>query len=208
MAGKIKQSPKMPAETRQQQLLHSACKLFVKKGFRATTTEEIARKVGLTKGALYFHFKSKEDILLELMKSMVVRQRAVFEEEKGSIHDYRDFYRVLTSMHARKDCHDSWEMADLWIQAMRIPRIKKYLTKQFQGLLAEVVPLIRDAGAASDVEPGQLAIFALALHDGLGCIDMILPDSVDLDAQMRLLDGLIDGDGSKPRRKRSTRKKQ
>ena len=55
---KIKQSPKLPAEERKMQLLMSAQKLFTKKGFKETTTNEIAADAKLTKGALYFHFKN------------------------------------------------------------------------------------------------------------------------------------------------------
>ena len=53
---KIKQSPKMPAEVRREQLMMAARELFVKKGYRDTTTEEIARRARVTKGALYYHF--------------------------------------------------------------------------------------------------------------------------------------------------------
>ena len=65
---KIKQSPKLPAEKRREQLLKAAEKVIVKKGFRHTTMEEIARQAKLTKGALYFHFKNKEEIFFELVK--------------------------------------------------------------------------------------------------------------------------------------------
>ena len=67
---KIKQSPKMPAEHRREQLLDAAGTLFMKKGYLGTTTEEVARKAGLTKGGLYFHFKNKEELLFELVKQM------------------------------------------------------------------------------------------------------------------------------------------
>ena len=75
---KIKQSPKMPAEKRRRQLLGAAYKLFLKKGYRVTTTEEIALKAGLTKGAIYHHFKNKEDILYELVKSISEEMNETF----------------------------------------------------------------------------------------------------------------------------------
>ena len=64
---KIKQSPKLPPELRRHQLLKAARTLFVKKGYQGTTTEQIARRAGLTKGALYHHFTNKEDILMGLL---------------------------------------------------------------------------------------------------------------------------------------------
>lgn len=48
-------------------ILASALDLFVKNGFRATTIELIAAKAGLTKGAVYFYFKTKDALLLSLL---------------------------------------------------------------------------------------------------------------------------------------------
>lgn len=41
----------------------AALELFVKNGYRATTIDEIARRVRLTKGAVYYYFQSKADLL-------------------------------------------------------------------------------------------------------------------------------------------------
>ncbi len=55
---RIRQSPKRPAGERRDQLLRAAHELFLRQGYRATSTDEIARRAGLTKGAFYFHFAS------------------------------------------------------------------------------------------------------------------------------------------------------
>ena len=48
-------------------ILACALDLFVKNGYRATTIDVIAAKAGLTKGAIYFYFKSKDAIMLRLL---------------------------------------------------------------------------------------------------------------------------------------------
>ncbi len=55
-------------------LLNAARRLFTRDGFGATRTEEIAEEAGLTRGALYHHFKDKEDLF-----------RAVHEEVIGEV---------------------------------------------------------------------------------------------------------------------------
>jgi AcrR family transcriptional regulator len=45
-----------------------AVKLFSKKGFKGTTIKDIAREVGITEGAIYRHFTSKEDIIRHLTR--------------------------------------------------------------------------------------------------------------------------------------------
>src|SRR2546429_2678591 len=52
----------MPGETRQK-ILEATEKLIQMKGLIRVTTKEIARETGLSEGALYRHFESKEDVL-------------------------------------------------------------------------------------------------------------------------------------------------
>lgn len=49
-------------------VLASAESLFVQRGYHRTTVDEIAAKAGLTKGAVYVHFKDKQDVLLVLLR--------------------------------------------------------------------------------------------------------------------------------------------
>jgi AcrR family transcriptional regulator len=49
-----------------ERILDVALELFNEQGYDATSLREIAERLGVTKAALYYHFKSKADILLEL----------------------------------------------------------------------------------------------------------------------------------------------
>jgi AcrR family transcriptional regulator len=51
-------------------ILSAAEYLFVTRGYNATTTGEIGKLAGLTKGAVYFYFADKEAVLLELLNSV------------------------------------------------------------------------------------------------------------------------------------------
>ena len=51
------------AEERREEILDAAEKLFAAKGFDSTSTGDILDAVGIARGTLYYHFKSKEDIL-------------------------------------------------------------------------------------------------------------------------------------------------
>ena len=51
------------AEERREEILDAAEKLFAVKGFDNTSTGDILEAVGIARGTLYYHFKSKEDIL-------------------------------------------------------------------------------------------------------------------------------------------------
>ncbi|MFL5765612.1 MAG: TetR/AcrR family transcriptional regulator [Bacteroidia bacterium] len=62
-------------------LLDSAIKLFIRHGYSAVTLEQIAAGIGMTRGAFYHHFSSKEDILNALIK----RERNSFEGKLGEL---------------------------------------------------------------------------------------------------------------------------
>lgn len=51
------------AEERKNEILDVAGKLFGEKGYDATSTNDILKEIGIARGTLYYHFKSKEDIL-------------------------------------------------------------------------------------------------------------------------------------------------
>ena len=56
------------ARTRQE-LLRAASRLFLRNGFVATSLSDIAEEAGLTKGAVYSNFESKEDLFLALLSA-------------------------------------------------------------------------------------------------------------------------------------------
>ena len=60
------------AEARPDEVLDAALDLFIENGFAATRVEDIAARAGLSKGAVYLYFPSKEAILEGLVKRAVV----------------------------------------------------------------------------------------------------------------------------------------
>ena len=52
---------------RRAELLRAAAKLFVDKGFAATTTRDIAEAVGMRSGSPFYHFRSKQELLKAAM---------------------------------------------------------------------------------------------------------------------------------------------
>ncbi|MFS0820097.1 TetR/AcrR family transcriptional regulator [Bacillus sp. 1P02SD] len=51
------------ADERRNEILDAADELFSQKGFDGTSTNDILTKVGIARGTLYYHFKSKEDVM-------------------------------------------------------------------------------------------------------------------------------------------------
>ncbi len=54
-------------------ILGSSLELFARRGYSATTTDEIARKAGISKGLIFTHFRTKQDILFAIFDDYVER---------------------------------------------------------------------------------------------------------------------------------------
>ena len=60
------------AEARPDEVLDAALDLFIEQGFAATRVDDIARRAGISKGAVYLYFPSKEAILEGLVRRAIV----------------------------------------------------------------------------------------------------------------------------------------
>ncbi|MDR2562425.1 MAG: TetR/AcrR family transcriptional regulator, partial [Prevotellaceae bacterium] len=56
-----------------QHILETACLLFMKKSYKAVTLKEIIRETGLSNGAFYHHFESKEQLFKEVIDTHLFR---------------------------------------------------------------------------------------------------------------------------------------
>jgi len=80
-AALLRGSKKQQRQRAQQAITSSALRLFVQRGFRDTTVDQIADDCGLTKGAVYHYYGGKEDLLLSLLSQI---ESEVIHVEKPS----------------------------------------------------------------------------------------------------------------------------
>lgn len=68
------------AERTRQQILETAQRLFTEHGYDATSMQKIAGEMGLTKAAVFYHFRSKSDILRAAMQPGIQRLKQLLDE--------------------------------------------------------------------------------------------------------------------------------
>lgn len=191
--GKIKQSPKRPAEERHRQLLQVAHRLFMKKGFRDTTIEDIARKAGLTKGAFYFHFNKKEDVLIELLEGMHGEILRAFGAMPDGGANPAHMLRILSDKHSCGDEPEFGAFLDFWAEVMKVPRAARYLQKCFLESDRLMVKKIDPRYGKTPTARRDLGIMILALFDGLAVRGMMSKGSVNYDRQLKQLGLMLEG---------------
>ena len=82
-----------------QEILRTAARLFQQRGYDATSMNDVAAALKLSKGGLYHHFQSKDEILFEIMNhAMEITQERVLAPVRG-IANPEERLRTLIRLH-------------------------------------------------------------------------------------------------------------
>lgn len=88
---------RLPADERRGQIVAVAMRLFSERGFRGTTTKEIAHAAGVSEAIIFRHFATKEDLYTAIIdhKSCAGLGAGFGEGEAGDAHSMADHIRCL-----------------------------------------------------------------------------------------------------------------
>ena len=129
------------AEERKNEILDVAERLFGTKGFDSTSTSDILDEIGIARGTLYYHFKSKEEIL----DAMIIRMTNRLIEKAKAIAAQKDvpvlqrFTMMMLSLNVSGDNFGQ----ELLAQAHK-PQNALMHQKMEKCLLAGINPIITD----------------------------------------------------------------
>lgn len=84
------------SEARPGEIVQAALEVFAEKGFAAAKLDEIAARAGISKGALYLYFETKEDIFRAVVREAVAPNISMVEEALGqTLIPIPDLLRLL-----------------------------------------------------------------------------------------------------------------
>ena len=157
-------------------LQSAALNLFVSQGYHATNLDQIATSVNLTKGAVYFYFKSKEALLLKLLtevETIVVTQAIDTVDSKSAkpvdrLVDYLHYQANLGITHRN-------EVLLLILISLEFKErpgaVNELITKFTQRQISWFEDLIKEGQKSgdfrTDIPVRELASFVLAANDGV-----------------------------------------
>ena len=71
-------------ENRRDLIVGAAARLFVERGYEATSVRQISREAGVTEAALYYHFEGKRDLLREVVRTHLPDLRSALASCQGA----------------------------------------------------------------------------------------------------------------------------
>lgn len=105
MRGVILMREMKKAEERRNEILDAADELFAQKGFDGTSTSAILEKVGIARGTLYYHFKSKEDIMDALIErytsTMLAKAKTIAADKNIAVNER--ILRVVMALNVQNE---------------------------------------------------------------------------------------------------------
>ncbi len=126
------------AEERKNEILDVAERLFGTKGFDNTSTSDILNEVGIARGTLYYHFKSKEDILDAMIDRMTGRlvEKAAALLAKKEIPVLKRLTMMMTALNV------NGSLGQEIMEQVQKPQNALMHQKMQERLLAGVNPLV------------------------------------------------------------------
>jgi AcrR family transcriptional regulator len=109
-------------ERTRQRLLAEAQRLFRERGYAATSLEQIAEAADVTKGAIYGHFASKEDLMLSAMEAAPAPDHsAMMTDESRPLRERLAEYGRAVSVEEPGDEAEVAVILEFWAALLRAP---------------------------------------------------------------------------------------
>ncbi|WP_319413168.1 TetR/AcrR family transcriptional regulator [uncultured Cohaesibacter sp.] len=99
-----------PAKPARERIIDAANRLFYQEGIRAVSVDAVAEKAGVTKKTLYYHFKSKDDLITAYLTARDQPNLALFEAWfKATEGDVGDRVEAIFVALAKASRHPKWK---------------------------------------------------------------------------------------------------
>jgi DNA-binding response OmpR family regulator/AcrR family transcriptional regulator len=158
-------------------ILEAAAELFADRGYEGMTMKEIARQVGIHASSIYAHFRNKEELLLQIYRSVL----------NGHLHLVSEHVGIADGTHSMKDRLDSLLRSVVQFQLKEMSKMKIYIRLLLMpsGYLGQDT---RDM--LLKLEQAEHRMFAAIIQTGMDRGEIQQGDS---DALARLLIVFMDG---------------
>jgi AcrR family transcriptional regulator len=185
---------------RRQAILEAAIVVFAQHGFDAATTDNIARAAELSKGGLYWHFKSKDDILAAILIQLFDQELGVLQQLLAAEGAVAPRLRQLVAhgVGAVQQLEALLPvMLEFYALAARKSDVRQFLQRYYQRYHQLLAQLFEQGFARGEFHHGTAeaaAITLIAQLEGMGLLWGIAPELVPLAGRSETaLDLLLSG---------------
>jgi AcrR family transcriptional regulator len=152
-------------DARRDQILSAARRCFLRDGFHATSMQDLFAEAGLSSGAVYSYFASKDDVIAAIAEENMRDVVAMIHDVASSQPD-RPVGTILADIFTLLDAKDAREgLAGLavlaWSEALRNPVLASRFADLFAQMRADLTEVVRNHQGAGNL-PRQVPAESLA----------------------------------------------
>jgi len=167
MSPKSKKQFEIIRSQSRENIMQTALELFARKGYFNTSIQQIAKEAGISKGLLYNYFKSKEELLRQIIFEAVAVGEEIVEKELNADYDPKQQLKNIIdfSFSWVQQNTDYWRLlASLSFQTEVISEFEEMLKAKSKGMIAQTEALMQRMGYSN---PKMEAYAVGAMLDGI-----------------------------------------
>lgn len=188
---------------RRLEIIEAATNAFARHGVAGATMQEIAAEVGLTAGALYRYFPSKNDLLQTILDQCREQHVALLTQAASNVDASPLGALTELARAAWQDFEHPHAATRLAVQleatlaAARSPELGEPLRAVHREILAQLTEIVRAAQGSNEidrsVDAAALATVLLAAHHGLQQLTVLIEEEAQPRAALQALLALVTG---------------
>jgi len=175
---------KRSIETRTR-ILEAALECFARSGYDATGVAEICDTAGVSKGAFYHHFPTKQTVFLALMHDWLLTIDTLMDASRAGAKSTPQAFRQMSEMMTGVFVQASGRLPlflEFWTQASRDPQVWQALVEPYQRYADYFSTFVKegiDEGSLKPIDPDVAARAIVSLALGLLLQGLLDPQGAD-----------------------------
>ncbi len=153
-------------ELRREQILQAALQVVVQNGYEKSRMDDVVQKAHLSKGAIYWYYKSKKELYLDLVRYWVKRYSVVLnhivEEEATAAEQLQGVFTYFIDQF-EKDPTVFKALVEFWSLAGKDPEFKSKLQKIYSSFLELIERIIAKGVTSGEFKAVDIKITALSI---------------------------------------------
>jgi AcrR family transcriptional regulator len=183
-----------------ERLLNAAMKLFVKKGYKGSSVAEITKDAGLTRGALYCHFETKEHVAREIVRlfdERYLKGMIDYVEKEGAtpsekLERMMRFNVWFAGAHPDLCVFMTTISAEICGSSSRLEPTLKSIYRKWCEFITGILREGRRTGEfKKEINPQMMAWVIIGVHDGVLLQKEMNRETIDLRSYTKQFKNLI-----------------
>lgn len=171
-------------EERRPQIIDAAIRVFLRKGYHKATMPEIAREAGLSVGGMYWYFKGRKEIVMDILRQVFQSDLDDLTQLLRSQAPTAERLQAYAAQYAQ--CYDEFSWLDpigvqFYAECAHNPQARKFIREyldHYRQALATLIEQGVQRGEFRTVNPPDVANAILGVEEGLSTLAVADPQGI------------------------------